>query len=110
MGILINKVFATCCFIGLHYYILGSFDNISDFMMRLYVRYPVNKTLIFFVYFDDPSFPLGEISVIVFTVPCNNLTALAAWPHAAFDFSGLPSSRLVIEVLLLALNVIVFVS
>lgn len=109
MGILINKVFATCCFIGLHYYILGSFDNISDFMMRLYVRYPVNKTLIFFIYFDDPFFPLGEISVIVFTVPCDNSTALAARPHAAFDFSRLPSSRLVIEVLLLALNEIVFV-
>ncbi len=97
MWILVNKVFATGCFIGLHYYILGSFDNISDFMMRLYVSYPVNKTLIFFIYFDDPFFPLWEISVIVFAVPCDNPTALAARPHATFDFSGL-TRRLIIEV------------
>ena len=103
MRILINEVFAA---FRLHYYILSSFDDISDFMMRFYICYPIHKPLILLVNFNHSIFPLLQISVRILAIPSNPTAFLADRPDTAVSISRV---SFIIEILLPALNVISFI-
>ena len=58
MWVQVNDVFTVSFNIRFNYNILSSLDNISDFIMRLDICYPINESLILLVDLNNPFLPL----------------------------------------------------